>query len=250
MGILLPAPVHEDEEFSFGVAAPTSSTTVALSLGDALAIAVARRIHNSPGRGPGEVFKSFHPGGSIGARSAAFFPASTTPLSMSTSSIASDGDDLQTVRPALCSPSTSDQGDTTLHPESQLLLNALSPVPIHQIPALSTSSPDIRFLDILLAAIQHPAAKSWVFLSPDEVVPPRRVRSLAQSNRVDVRVSESRGHAVRRRDWVCVGDGWTLEEARKAVFERKSGVVVAVVKESAPSNCLGLLEVEELWGDG
>lgn len=65
-GILLPAPIHEPEQLSFGVSAPTTSTTVALALGDALAIAVARRSHNLPGKGPAEVFHGFHPGGAIG----------------------------------------------------------------------------------------------------------------------------------------------------------------------------------------
>ncbi|KAI9814893.1 MAG: hypothetical protein M1832_005621 [Thelocarpon impressellum] len=66
--ILLPTPVHESEEDSFGLSAPTTSTTVALALGDALAMAVARRIHVGEGRGPREVFKAYHPGGAIGMR--------------------------------------------------------------------------------------------------------------------------------------------------------------------------------------
>lgn len=65
-GILLSAPIHEPEKVSFGVSAPTTSTTVALALGDALAIAVARRLHNFPGKGPAEVFHGYHPGGAIG----------------------------------------------------------------------------------------------------------------------------------------------------------------------------------------
>ena len=65
-GILLPAPIHEPEKTSFGVSAPTTSTIVALALGDALAIAVARRLHSLPGQGPAEVFLGFHPGGAIG----------------------------------------------------------------------------------------------------------------------------------------------------------------------------------------
>ncbi|KAI9675146.1 MAG: hypothetical protein M1829_003506 [Trizodia sp. TS-e1964] len=64
--ILLPAPIHESEESSFGMSAPTTSTTVAMALGDALAVAIARKIHTVEGRGPREVFKSFHPGGAIG----------------------------------------------------------------------------------------------------------------------------------------------------------------------------------------
>ncbi|KAF2139402.1 uncharacterized protein K452DRAFT_201224, partial [Aplosporella prunicola CBS 121167] len=65
LGILLPAPVHEAEETSFGVAAPTTSTAVAMALGDMLAIAAAERVL---GEAVGEVFRGNHPGGAIGAR--------------------------------------------------------------------------------------------------------------------------------------------------------------------------------------
>ncbi|KAF4988471.1 hypothetical protein FDECE_15035 [Fusarium decemcellulare] len=61
--ILLPAPIPEPEKTSFGVSAPTTSTTVALALGDALAIAAAKEMHASVAT----VFASNHPGGAIGA---------------------------------------------------------------------------------------------------------------------------------------------------------------------------------------
>lgn len=61
--ILLPTPVVEPEKISFGVAAPTTSTTVALAVGDALAIAAAREIHGDVER----IFAKNHPGGAIGA---------------------------------------------------------------------------------------------------------------------------------------------------------------------------------------
>ncbi|KAL0942666.1 sis domain-containing protein [Colletotrichum truncatum] len=61
--ILLPAPVHESETASFGVSAPTTSTTVALAVGDALAIAAAQELHSSVS----QVFSKNHPGGAIGA---------------------------------------------------------------------------------------------------------------------------------------------------------------------------------------
>jgi len=60
--ILLPAPVHESESLSFGVSAPTTSTTIALALGDALAVAVSNEVHPSVA----EVFSRNHPGGAIG----------------------------------------------------------------------------------------------------------------------------------------------------------------------------------------
>ena len=65
--ILLPAPIPRSELDSFGVPAPTSSTTTALAIADAVALASARRLHTSPLK----VFHKNHPGGTIGA-SAAF----------------------------------------------------------------------------------------------------------------------------------------------------------------------------------
>ncbi|KAF1999223.1 sugar isomerase [Amniculicola lignicola CBS 123094] len=63
--ILLPAPIHEPEEVSFGVCAPTTSTTVAIAIGDMLALTVAEAMHREETRG---VFQKNHPGGAIGAR--------------------------------------------------------------------------------------------------------------------------------------------------------------------------------------
>lgn len=62
-GILLPAPIPELETLSVGVAAPTTSTTLALALGDALAVATAKELHSDVS----SVFARNHPGGSIGA---------------------------------------------------------------------------------------------------------------------------------------------------------------------------------------
>lgn len=66
--VLLPAPIHESEESSFGVSAPTTSTTVAMAIGDMLALTAAERIHEAE---KGRVFKRNHPGGAIGARTLA-----------------------------------------------------------------------------------------------------------------------------------------------------------------------------------
>lgn len=61
--ILLSAPIHELEKVSFGVSAPTTSTTAAITLGDALAIAISKTIHDNTH----EIFLKNHPGGAIGA---------------------------------------------------------------------------------------------------------------------------------------------------------------------------------------
>lgn len=60
--ILLPSPIHMSETDSFGVSAPTTSTTIALALGDALAVAISQELHNDVSA----VFKKNHPGGAIG----------------------------------------------------------------------------------------------------------------------------------------------------------------------------------------
>jgi D-arabinose 5-phosphate isomerase GutQ len=61
--ILLPAPIHESEEKTFGVSAPTTSTTVAIAIGDMLALTAADRMHQAKA---GAVFRQNHPGGAIG----------------------------------------------------------------------------------------------------------------------------------------------------------------------------------------
>lgn len=64
--ILLPAPIHESETVSFGVSAPTTSTTMALAVGDALALTCAGEMNPGNG-GVAGVFGRNHPGGAIGA---------------------------------------------------------------------------------------------------------------------------------------------------------------------------------------
>ena len=65
--ILLPTTIHETETSSFGVSAPTTSTTITIALGDSLALAVADELHLSTGVETPAVFASNHPGGAIGA---------------------------------------------------------------------------------------------------------------------------------------------------------------------------------------
>jgi len=63
--ILLPAPIHESEEESFGICAPTTSTTVAIAVGDMLALTVAEAVHADDTK---HIFRLNHPGGAIGAK--------------------------------------------------------------------------------------------------------------------------------------------------------------------------------------
>ena len=259
MGVLLPAPIHEHEEASLGVSAPTSSTTVALCLGDALAIAVARKLHTAPGRGPADVFRSHHPGGAIGAAAAG------TPLTTPSSSVCTTFDSPSS---SISFPweelsgSSSNSPFTLQSPPEQRLISMDMLVPLDQIPTASASpsqpSSDLRLLDILLTAIQHPNAKSWVFLSPSEIVPPRRIRSLlSQHTNVDIRVSDAvakdfgRPLAVNKANWLLVPDSISLAELRRVVSTSRTGPdsisVIAVMKDPAyPASCIGVMEVEDL----
>ncbi|TEA11829.1 putative phosphosugar isomerase [Colletotrichum sidae] len=60
--ILLPAPIPVPERESFGVSAPTTSTTMAIAVGDALAYVASREMYPSVP----SVFAKNHPGGAIG----------------------------------------------------------------------------------------------------------------------------------------------------------------------------------------
>lgn len=64
--VVLPAPIPISEVDCLGIAAPTASTTVALALGDALAVVVGRELHGGV-EGVASVFARNHPGGAIGA---------------------------------------------------------------------------------------------------------------------------------------------------------------------------------------
>ena len=68
--ILLPAPIPISEVQSFGVPAPTTSTTTALTLADALALTISRHLHQEPAA----IFHCYHPGGAIGANACASGP--------------------------------------------------------------------------------------------------------------------------------------------------------------------------------
>ncbi|KAF2198006.1 sugar isomerase [Delitschia confertaspora ATCC 74209] len=63
--MLLPAPIHEPEEVSFGICAPSTSTTVAIAVGDMLALTIAETMHHEDTK---HVFQRNHPGGAIGAK--------------------------------------------------------------------------------------------------------------------------------------------------------------------------------------
>lgn len=261
MAILLPAPIHENEATSFGVCAPTSSTTVALSLGDALAIAAAHKMHTLPGRGPAEVFKAYHPGGAIGA-AFTVSPALTISTSTSTTSFSSlPAEDFLRVK------STFPSSASLLMEVSSPSQDARSPligslaVPTSHIPmvALSPENKRIRLLDVLLKVVQHPNSKHWLFLTESEIIPPQKIRALSRSSNVDMDVAVISDtdlpspFAVHTNDWFRVSSSKSIDDVRLLVSnispERRPLSVIGVFREENPEEFLGVLEPEDLWGD-
>ncbi|KAL2870303.1 uncharacterized protein BJX67DRAFT_279604 [Aspergillus lucknowensis] len=242
MVILLPSPIHEDEETSIGIGAPTSSTTVALSLGDALAIATARKLHSSPGRGPADIFKSYHPGGAIGTALTA-----STPMSMSNASITSTPSDFLRVRQPI-SPFT----NTQEFPGGPLIIDLITP--LDQVPTV-VSTGKVRLLDVLLTAIQHPSAKSWVFVSPTEIIPPRQLRFLSQGSYIDMDISSladlGASYLVPQKDWLLIPESCTIEAARNLVPAGSSSpvMVIGVTRSTDSTECIGVFEAEDLWSN-
>ncbi|KAK2744347.1 hypothetical protein FQN55_006861 [Onygenales sp. PD_40] len=251
--ILLPSPVHEHEIVSFGLAAPASSTTVALALGDALALATARRLHTSPGKGPAEVFKGFHPGGAIGAALA----ATMTPISEPTPTLAPT----RPPGPGTESPEKGLRSSPVLLPLEETSVSDRG-IPFNIIPLISPSNPkqpaQTSIMDILRTAVRSPTAKSWVLLSPTEVLPPRRVCALAEENDVSkllATIPNLDDVVVPRKDWLCVSRASTVREVTQLVAAhngkantRPSGLVIAVMDEVS-GGVISLLEEKDLQKD-
>ncbi|KAH8689535.1 hypothetical protein BGW36DRAFT_308767 [Talaromyces proteolyticus] len=268
MGILLPAPLHIDEETSFGLSAPTSSTTVALALGDALALAAARNLHTLPGQGPAEVFKGFHPGGAIGAATAASSAISTPKSSLSSSSSSSS--------PSCPCTSATSPSLSSLDGPTKLTLDEPAPkeiapitisdflVPLDTIPiAQASSAPQIRILDVLLTAIQNPAAKSWVRLSSTEIIPPYRVRSITTANHTStssiinvdtplsalpeqVAVSDEHWLPVRASSTIDDVRVWVEEAIAKSALVSPLPVVISVVDDIEEDKVLGFVAADDI----
>ncbi|PCG98071.1 Sugar isomerase (SIS) [Penicillium occitanis (nom. inval.)] len=253
MTILLPAPLHIDEESSFGLSAPTSSTTVALALGDALALATAQKLHNAPGQGPAEVFKGYHPGGAIGAAAAtaaAINSAISTPsTSMTTSpSLVSLEDagmklSLDDNQPTNSSIDDDGGGGGPICASPHFVpIDCIPTVLPSRHPSSSTditnkNDEEIHILDILLSAIQNPSSKSWVKLSPTSVIPPRLLRSCTTTHKVDSLVSalQSRGEfvSIDASKWMSIRASTSIASA-KVVLEETMGIGEMMLSSPPP----------------
>ncbi|EGD83808.1 hypothetical protein H112_07486 [Trichophyton rubrum D6] len=219
--ILLPSPIHEPEEVSFGVCAPTSSTTVALAVGDALALAVARRLHTTPGRGPAEVFKGYHPGGAIGAAAAA---AASTSISGSSTPLTSTS---TTPSQSMSVNGIPDDHESSLPPAGTTLCRSITDI---MIPAelIPTASPrngyPLRVVDVMRASLRGSTSQPWAFIRPGYIVSPRRLRSMVACNDPEDSIENvdrdmSIGH--QSEEWVRVPSTSTVDNVRQTLDRQK-----------------------------
>lgn len=209
--------------------APTTSTTTALALGDALAIAVARRLHSSPA----DAFHTYHPGGAIGA-------AVQKPGRRRMADIAIPVADVPIAGQSSSSPSSSSSSSSSTSPFSV---------------GTVVSAASLTALDILLTAARSPSG--WVRLSSSVIIAPRRIQALAPHLDRPVHALDP-GTVVHRDDWISFPAASTVVEAREWIGEMresergrtflKEGTVLGVV--DADGEVSGVVEIEELVGFG
>ncbi|KMP01296.1 arabinose 5-phosphate isomerase [Coccidioides immitis RMSCC 2394] len=259
------APVHEREEISFGLPAPTTSTTVALAVGDALALAVARSLHTIPGRGPAEVFKEFHPGGAIGAAFASSSSSASETPSRSSASSATSSPTLVGLNGALDQPNGI---NTALQQSHQKLISDIA-TPLSYIPIISQlepSSSNTRIADVLAAAVRCPKANFWVLMTTDCIISPTRLRFLAGNRDPGTRLCDvdDKSHVVVKQNWIRVPKSSSLATVRQILNDIDSSSkyegavgktgklpgkdrVVAITGEKFEDDVYGFVEEQEVW---
>ncbi|RPA76820.1 SIS domain-containing protein [Ascobolus immersus RN42] len=234
--ILLPAPIHELESKSFDLSAPTTSTTCAMALGDALALTVAKVVHVGEDKFPKDVFRRNHPGGAIG-------------LGIGKAAV-------KLINVA------------TLFKEMSILEEDLSPLPF--ISAASSDSgvdgcdwsrsasprtvqtTQATVLDCLKLAVRSP--KGWVRSQDNVVIPPRRLQAVRDpmTNILDDKAKL----AVGEEKWVRIDGDNSVEEMKtkiraarqegKGEYNYPDGTVLAVMANRVT---VGVLELEDLLQD-
>lgn len=237
--LLLPAPIHESEKTSFGISAPTTSTTAALALGDALALSVANKIHAADGKTSADVFRINHPGGAIGAASSTKNPSATGPPLMSELAVS-----VADIPIATAPPTSSINTSTTEQP-------------------LSVTS-----LDIIRTALRSP--RGWVRLSPTHLIAPRRAQQelllqtfLPQQQQQQPQIPSTapipltHPSVTEKGDWISILGSWRVDEAEQWILRMrreargrtflKTGTVLGIV--DARNEVSGVVEIEDVVGE-
>ncbi|KAG6001866.1 hypothetical protein E4U21_003763 [Claviceps maximensis] len=193
--ILLPAPIPESETISFGVSAPTSSTTVALALGDALAITTASEMHQNIAA----TFAKNHPGGAIGE--AAVVEAA-----------------------AAAAASTSVAEPATKRPRTlKDVCVLMDDIPYSHVLGLTGKSPAI---ELLRAAVDN--RSGCIRAQPDQVAVPSQIRQISSAD-LHQPLAQLPNMFVSLRDMLAMSSDTTIRQAgdmvRSMQQRQKSSVV-------------------------
>ena len=216
--VLLPSPIHESEKTSFTVSAPTTSTTVALALGDALALAVAQRLHLSPSK-TAEVFLSNHPGGAIGA-------AVSTDAFIVSKSLMSD---------------------------ISISVDEIHIARSHRRPTRATAA-HTTTLEVLQTAVR--STGGWVRISPIHLLAPRRIQQFQIQDMTDA-VDVNHPAVIEKQDWISVLGSCSVDEAAQWIRDMrreprgrtflKKGTVLGIVDQK--NEVSRVVEIEDVIGE-
>ncbi|KAF8245320.1 SIS domain-containing protein [Wilcoxina mikolae CBS 423.85] len=255
--ILLPAPIPESEVASFGIAAPTTSTTVAMALGDALALSAADRLHDGAdgGMGPREVFRKNHPGGAIGLANKMMTTSKgaverirALAVRWTDIPIADDGQGIISPATEMTPPSpaidwSSSSNDSVVATAERNTNISCSSSNNHNNTKVCYSS--LRVLDCLRMAVGSP--KGWLRTTDGGLIPPKKLQGC--HNLMAEVYSPNLGLVVDVNELVKIPADTTLKEATSILHTRRllgevvDDTVVVVVENG---KVYGVLEVGDV----
>jgi hypothetical protein len=266
--ILLPAPIPESEVASFGIAAPTTSTTVAIALGDALALSAADRLHDGAegGMGPREVFRKNHPGGAIGMANKMMTTSKggverirTLAVQWTDIPIADDGHEIISPTTEMTPPSpamseTSSESDIDLGDWSSNNVTIAAAAGGNTNSTCSSSNRKVcynslRVLDCLRMAVGSP--KGWLRTADGGLIPPKKLQGC--HNLMAEVYSPNLGLVVDVNELVKIPADTAVKEAARILHTRRQlGEVVddTVVVVVENGKVYGVLEVRDVIEQG
>ncbi|KIW15788.1 hypothetical protein PV08_05838 [Exophiala spinifera] len=260
--ILIPTVIHESETASFGVSAPTTSTTITLAIGDSLALAVADDLHSAAGLQTPAIFAANHPGGAIGQQAGAHMSkpghqhtsTATTAAAAAAAAAVAGG---VGVGAGTSDPMAIAQLGPALDPEPRMsdIATIVSHIPI------ATPRPgykDLMCFDVLLAAVRSP--KGFVRTSPHHMIGPRRIQNLPSTEVGVADLTDAFGGVViEKTDWISVLGSTTVDECRRWIHQMRNegcgrgreflrrGTLLGIVDGN--NEVTGIVEIEEMMGE-
>lgn len=263
--ILIPTVIHESETASFGVSAPTTSTTITLAIGDSLALAVADDLHSAAGLQTPAIFAANHPGGAIGQQSQPrSIPGCPRGESFAATAVTAGAAGAAAAAAAAAATADTSSSGLVAQPRMSDMATTVSHIPI------ATPRPgqkEISCFDVLLAAVRSP--KGFVRTSPHHMIGPRRIQNLTLPLPGSGPVPEVAAVAdltdrfgrvvIEKTDWISVLGSTTVDECRRWIHQMRNegcgrgreflrrGTLLGIVDQN--NEVTGIVEIEEMMGE-